>query len=51
MGPNRNDGHNTKLQILNQPDNGLDRNVGQAVVEILSNEQFTTKARKGIKDE
>jgi|WetSurMetagenome_2_1015567.scaffolds.fasta_scaffold1861456_2 hypothetical protein len=33
MVPNRNGGHNTKLQILNQPNNGLDRNIRQAVVE------------------
>jgi starvation-inducible DNA-binding protein len=37
MAPNRNDGHNTKLQVLIQPSIGLDSNVRHSVVEILNN--------------
>jgi starvation-inducible DNA-binding protein len=37
MGHNRNDGHDPKLQILIQPNIGLDGDVRNAVVEILNN--------------
>jgi starvation-inducible DNA-binding protein len=33
----RNDGHNTKLKVLIQPNIGLDSDVRQSVVEILNN--------------
>ena len=36
MNHNRNDGHNSKLQILIQPNIGLDSDVRHAVVEILN---------------
>jgi len=36
MGHNRNDGHNTKLQVLIQPNIGLDSDVRHSVVEILN---------------
>lgn len=36
MGHNRNDGHNTKLQVLIQPNIGLDSEVRKSVVEILN---------------
>ena len=39
MHPNRNDGHNTKLQIPIQPNIGLDSDVRHAVVEMLNNTQ------------
>jgi len=32
----RNDGHNTELQVLNQPNIGLDCNVRHSVLEILN---------------
>jgi starvation-inducible DNA-binding protein len=37
MGHNRNDGHNTQLQVLIQPNIGLDSDVRLSVVEILNN--------------
>ena len=37
MGNNRNDGHNTKLPVLIQPNIGLDSDVRHSVVEILNN--------------
>jgi len=37
MKPRNNDGHNPKLQILIQPNIGLDSDVRRAVVEILNN--------------
>lgn len=37
MGKNRNDGHNPKLQVLIQPNIGLDSDVRHSVVEILNN--------------
>jgi starvation-inducible DNA-binding protein len=37
MGHNRNDGHNTMLQVLIQPNIGLDSDVRHSVVEILNN--------------
>ena len=37
MGHNHNDGHNPKLQILIQPNIGLDSDVRHSVVEILNN--------------
>lgn len=37
MGRNRNDGHNTKLQVLLQPNIGLGSDVRHSVVEILNN--------------
>jgi len=36
MGNNHNDGHNPKLQVLIQPNIGLDSNVRHSVVEILN---------------
>ena len=36
MGNNRNDGHNTKLQVLIQPNIGLDSEVRKSVVDILN---------------
>jgi len=36
MGHNRNDGHNTKLQILIQPNIGLDSEVRKSVVDMLN---------------
>lgn len=37
MEHNRNDGHNTNLQILTQPNIGLDSDVRHSVVQILNN--------------
>lgn len=37
MEPTRNDGHHPKLQVLIQPNIGLDSDVRHAVVEILNN--------------
>ena len=37
MGHNHNDGHNPKLQVLIQPNIGLDSDVRRSVVEILNN--------------
>lgn len=36
MGHNRNDGHNAKVQVLIQPNIGLDSDVRHSVVEILN---------------
>jgi len=38
MEHNRNGGYNTKLQVLIQPNNGLDSDVRHPVVEILNNQ-------------
>ena len=37
MGHNRNDGRNPKLQVLIQPNIGLDSDIRHSVVEILNN--------------